>query len=292
MIRRCQPKMGSANPVAPNQGCIRTAVHCRRRGGGTPPPTPFQCWRLTAKILLRRVRPQEDLSLKIFGPPLAGNIGGPKEEGGPSQTPLPPPHPSDPPPPLLIHPCPQLTVMNLQYWFTLSSSRCGVAYRARPSEQLGPAPSAHLAGCCRSTSGPSSPWRRWCRLGTRRTRCRSRTPGATPGTRPRSRPRAPTTPGPRRTPSARVVGGGRRRRPRQCPRRCRPWPPVVRRCVLPPPPPLPRANPQPARALAQEPPARCGAAGAPLHMPFQHPRPRQRSAPLTSDQHPVPSVTR
>ena len=74
-------------------------------GGGVPPPLdpppllPFQCLRLTAQILLRC---QEDLSLEIFGPLSAGTIGGPKEEGGPSQTPLPPlqtPHP-----PLLIHP--------------------------------------------------------------------------------------------------------------------------------------------------------------------------------------------
>ena len=41
------------------QGCIRTVVH-RRRGGGPPPLLPFQCLRLTAKILLRRLRCQED----------------------------------------------------------------------------------------------------------------------------------------------------------------------------------------------------------------------------------------
>ena len=62
-------------------------------GTSLPPPPllPFQCWRLTAKTLLRC---QEDLSLTIFG----GAIGGPKQEGGPSLT---PPPPSDPPPPLL-----------------------------------------------------------------------------------------------------------------------------------------------------------------------------------------------
>ena len=54
------------------------------------PPLSFQCWRLTAKILLRRLWCQEDLCFKIFGPPSAGTIGGPKEEGGPSQTPSPP----------------------------------------------------------------------------------------------------------------------------------------------------------------------------------------------------------
>ena len=57
-------------------------------GGYPPPPLPFQCLRLTAKILLRR---QEDLSLKFFGPPLAGALGG--GEGG-----------SQIPPPFLIYP--------------------------------------------------------------------------------------------------------------------------------------------------------------------------------------------
>ena len=74
--------------------------------GGVPPPPgppldpppflPFQCLRLTAKILLRRLRCQEDLSLKIFGLPSAGT------QGGGSQPPPPPPFrppPSDPPPP-------------------------------------------------------------------------------------------------------------------------------------------------------------------------------------------------
>ena len=79
------------------QGCSRTAVHRRRRGGtpppGPPPLLPFQCWRLTAKILLRRLRIQEDLRLKIFGPPSAGTIG----EGGVSlPNPPPPPCPPDP----------------------------------------------------------------------------------------------------------------------------------------------------------------------------------------------------
>ena len=84
---------------------------------GPPPPLlPFQCLRLTAKFLLRRLRCQEDLSFKIVGPPSAGAIGGPSEEGGPSQTPLPfrpPPYPpsntSPPPPPLLPFQCLRLT---------------------------------------------------------------------------------------------------------------------------------------------------------------------------------------
>ena len=72
-----------------------------------PPPLrppsllPFQCLRLTANILLRRLRCQEDLRFKNFGPPSAGTIGGPWEEGGPSQPPpLPIPRPcANPPPP-------------------------------------------------------------------------------------------------------------------------------------------------------------------------------------------------
>ena len=63
--------------------------------GGPPPPSPrlpsllpFQCWRLTAKML-RRLRCQEDLSVKNFGPLLARTIGGPSEEGGPSHPPPP-----------------------------------------------------------------------------------------------------------------------------------------------------------------------------------------------------------
>ena len=52
-----------------------------------PPLLPFQCLRLTAKILLRRLRCQEDLS---FSPPSAGTIGGPSEEGVPAKPPPPP----------------------------------------------------------------------------------------------------------------------------------------------------------------------------------------------------------
>ena len=70
-----------------------------------PPPSPSQCLRLTAKILFRRLRCQEDLRFKILGPPPAGTIGGPWEEGGPSQPPSPPAPLLTPPPPLLIHPC-------------------------------------------------------------------------------------------------------------------------------------------------------------------------------------------
>ena len=54
-----------------------------------PPLLPFQCLRLTAKILLRRLRCQEVLGFKMFAPPSAGAIGGPSEEGGPSHPPPP-----------------------------------------------------------------------------------------------------------------------------------------------------------------------------------------------------------
>ena len=59
--------------------------------GVIPPPLLlFQCLRLTAKILLRCLRCQQDLRFKIFGPPSAGIIGGPGEEGGvPAKSPCP-----------------------------------------------------------------------------------------------------------------------------------------------------------------------------------------------------------
>ena len=58
-----------------------------------PPPPPLPMFEADNQILLRR---QEDLSLQFFGPPLAGTIGAPWEDGDPSQ---PPPPPSDPPSP-------------------------------------------------------------------------------------------------------------------------------------------------------------------------------------------------
>ena len=88
----------------PPQGCIERPY--TGGGGGVPPPPgpppflPFQCLRLTPKILLR-IRCQEALSFKISGPPSAGTIWGLCEEGVPQPNPPPPPSP-----PLLIHPCP------------------------------------------------------------------------------------------------------------------------------------------------------------------------------------------
>ena len=62
-------------------GCIRTAVHRRRRGGYLPldplpfppPLLPFQCLRLTAKTLLRHLRRHE---LKNFWPAFGGDHRG------------------------------------------------------------------------------------------------------------------------------------------------------------------------------------------------------------------------
>ena len=70
--------------------------------GGPWTPLPFPCLRLTAKILLRPLRCQEDLRFKNCGLPSAGTIGGPWEEGGPSQPPSSPPF--RPPPPFPLPP--------------------------------------------------------------------------------------------------------------------------------------------------------------------------------------------
>ena len=65
-----------------------------------PPPLPFQCLRLTAQFLLRRLRCQEDLRFKIFRPPFGGDhrgtLGG---GGGVRPNPFPPPSPLQTPPP-------------------------------------------------------------------------------------------------------------------------------------------------------------------------------------------------
>ena len=66
--------------------------------GGTPPPfLPFQCLRVTAKTLLQRLWCHEDLSFKIFVPPLAGTIEGLGRRSVPANPP-PLPRLSDPPP--------------------------------------------------------------------------------------------------------------------------------------------------------------------------------------------------
>ena len=78
------------------QPCIRMAVHRRRKGfppPGPPPLLPFQCSRLTAKILLQCLRCQEDLALKFFRPSFGGDHRG-TQGGGMS-----PPNPPAPPPP-------------------------------------------------------------------------------------------------------------------------------------------------------------------------------------------------
>ena len=72
-------------------------------GGGVPPPgpsplLPFQCLRLAAKNLLRRLWCQEDVGFNIFGPPSAGTTGGIPAKP-PSQPPFKPPLPR-----LRVHP--------------------------------------------------------------------------------------------------------------------------------------------------------------------------------------------
>ena len=53
-----------------------------------PPLLPFHCLRLTAKILLRRLRCQEDLRFKILGGDERGTLGG---GGVPAKPPAPRP---------------------------------------------------------------------------------------------------------------------------------------------------------------------------------------------------------
>ena len=86
------------------QGCIRTAVHCRRRGGcpplDPPPPPPLPMFVADSQNFAAAPSVPRGFKLQIFfGPPLAGTIGEPK--GGGTSQPTPPPPPL---PPLLIHP--------------------------------------------------------------------------------------------------------------------------------------------------------------------------------------------
>ena len=67
-----------------------------------PPPPPLPMFEADSQNFASA---PSDSSLKIFGPPSVGTIGGPKEEGCPSQPPPPPSSDSPPPPPLPIHPC-------------------------------------------------------------------------------------------------------------------------------------------------------------------------------------------
>ena len=83
----CAP-MGSSGPCAVPSDVLERPSPQDRGEGDRPPLLPFQCLRLTAKVLLRRLRCQQDLGFKILAPPSAGTIGGPQEEGG-SQPPAP-----------------------------------------------------------------------------------------------------------------------------------------------------------------------------------------------------------
>ena len=77
-----------------------------------PPLLPFPCLRLTAKILLRRLRCQEDFKLQNFRPAFGrdhrrGVAAKPPSLPPPFRPPSPPFNTSLPPlPPILIHPCP------------------------------------------------------------------------------------------------------------------------------------------------------------------------------------------
>ena len=64
--------------------------------------TSFQCLRLTAKTLLRRLRCQEDLRFKNFRPAFGGDHRGTLGGGGVPAKPPSPPFRPPPPPPLLI----------------------------------------------------------------------------------------------------------------------------------------------------------------------------------------------
>ena len=74
-------------------------------GGGTPPwtplpPPPPPMFGADSQNFASAPSVPRGFKLKTFGPPSAGTIGGPWEEGGPSQISLlPPPLPPSPPPP-------------------------------------------------------------------------------------------------------------------------------------------------------------------------------------------------
>ena len=55
-----------------------------------PPPSPLPMFEADSQNSASAPSVPRGFTLQMFGPPLAGTIGGPWEEGGPSQTPLPP----------------------------------------------------------------------------------------------------------------------------------------------------------------------------------------------------------
>ena len=117
----------------------------------TPPLLPFQCLRLTAKNLRRRLRCQEDLSLKNFGPPSAGTKERPWEEGGPSQLPLPPLHSPPAPPPPLQDPLPSTASLH-------GRGSQQVQQRGHPSPWRGSFPrDVHMKGEAHGGGMPAPP---------------------------------------------------------------------------------------------------------------------------------------
>ena len=136
---------------------------------------PFQSLRLTAKILLQRLRCQEDLSLKIFGPPSAGTIGGPSEEGGSQPEPPPPTPLQTPPTPLLLSVGPNFSHHKARVqavgWFPLGTrkqgsrpfaaptppNRNGAGPKAGPAHPPPPRMPSHPRTHCRPSHGDQGP---------------------------------------------------------------------------------------------------------------------------------------
>ena len=124
LIRSHPPSSPSKSPLAPNmfgspvgkeegqppslrppppQGCIRTAVHRRSPppppppGPPSPPPPPLPMFEADIQNFASAPLVPRGFRLTDFRPSSAGTIGGPWEEGGPSQPPPPPPSGSNPP---------------------------------------------------------------------------------------------------------------------------------------------------------------------------------------------------
>ena len=96
----CHSPHGSCLERSGQRG-IRTAAHRRRKGGTPPPlrpppPPPLPMFEADSQNFALAPSVPRGLKLESCGPPSVGTIGGPKEEGCPSQH---PPPPSDPPSP-------------------------------------------------------------------------------------------------------------------------------------------------------------------------------------------------
>ena len=83
VLPRLRQRLPGSAP-SPSAVCLDVFERPYTAGGGGGGGSPFQCLRLTRKILLRCLRCQEDLSFKFFGPPWG-------TQGGPPPPPLSPP---------------------------------------------------------------------------------------------------------------------------------------------------------------------------------------------------------